>query len=127
VEAIFFLTEHVIIPPMLSFSQKRRRAISLKMSELGKQSQRVQSARRLALIDPEDVADRLANPPPEFGDSIGSLEWRNFQTGKVTRWTVLRGNRCNNYALRTPDGRESKPHGLAWLLAKVRHVILCRI
>ena len=81
----------------------------------------------MASLDPAAVADRLANPPPSSGDAIGSLEWRNFQTGKVTRWTVLRGNRCNNYQLRTPDGRKSMSHGLAWLLAKVRHVILCRI
>ena len=27
-------------------------------------------------------------------------------------------------ALRTPDGRASKPHGMAWIMAKLRRIIL---
>lgn len=96
----------------------------MRMAELGRISQAKRAARRMAAIDPEELAEMLANPPVTDGDAIGSLEWRNFLNGKVTRWTVLRGNRVNNYRLRSPDGRKSKPHGLAWLLAKVRHIIL---
>ena len=109
---------------MTRLSQKRRRAISLKMSRLGKLSQAAQRAKRLASIDQVELAELLANPPPADGDAIGSLEWRDFRSGRIARWTVLRGSRRNNYRLRTPDGRKSKPHGLAWLLVKVRHVIL---
>ena len=112
---------------MTRFSHQRRRAIHLKMSALGKKSQAAQRARRLAAIDPQDAADMLANPPVSDGDAIGSLVWRDFRSGRIARWTVLRGNRINNYRLRSPDGRQSNPHGLAWLLAKVRHVILTKL
>ena len=77
-------------------------------------------------MTPEILMDLRANPPLRDGSPLGSFEWRNYLTGKVTRWAVLRGTRRNNYRLRTPDGRTSKPHGMAWLLAKMRPVILRR-
>lgn len=98
----------------------------LRYSAMGKASQRVQRERRIAEITPEFLMDLQANPPLREGDAIGAIEWRNFLTGKVTRWTVLRGDRVNNFKLRSPDGRASKPHGLAWLLGKIRRVILSR-
>ena len=97
------------------------------MSRLGKLSQAAQRAKRLAAIAPEEVAEMTANPPPAAGDAIGSIELRNFRNGTVTRWTVLRGNRRNNYCLRTPDKRKSKPHGMAWIMTKLRPVFLHHI
>ena len=94
------------------------------MSDLGRKSQAARRARRLAAIDPLELADILATPIMADGTPLGCLQWHNFRTGKIIRWTVLRGNRCNNYRLRTPDGRSSLAHGLAWLLTKVRRVIL---
>ena len=112
---------------MTRFSQQRRRSISLRMSALGRKSQAAQSARRIAAIGPEELADMLANPPVCDGDAIGCLECRNFRTGAVSRWTVLRGERRDNYRLRTPDGRKSNAHGLSWLLVKLRRVILRKL
>ena len=112
---------------MTRFSQQRRRAISLRMSRLGKLSQASQQAKRLAAVDQAALADSLANPPPAAGDAIGSIELRSFRSGSVTRWTILRGTRRNNYALRTPDGRRSQAHGMAWMLTKIRRVILRRL
>lgn len=91
------------------------------MRELGKRSQQVQRARRAAAL-----AEESGNQPPSpiAGDAIGLLEFRDFRSGRITRWTVCRGNRVNNFTLKTPDGRQSKPHGLAWLLAKVRPILL---
>lgn len=109
---------------MIRFGQQRRRAISRKMSALGKHSQEVQLAKRLAAIDPSDLADMLANPSPLPGDAIGSLELRNFRSGTISRWTILRGTRRNNYVLRTPDGRRSNPHGLTWITVHLRPLIL---
>lgn len=109
---------------MISFGQKRRRSISRKMSALGKRSQEVQAARRLAALDPSDIADMLANPPPSPGDAIGSLEVRNFRSGRVARWTILCGSRRNNYMLRTPNGRRSNPHGLTWITVHLRPIFL---
>jgi hypothetical protein len=81
----------------------------------------------MAAMDPEALADALANPVVGNGSVIGSLEARNFRTGEVLRWAVLRGNRINNYRLRTPDGRESRPHGLAWLLDHLRPVLVRKL
>lgn len=91
---------------------------------MGKRSQEVQRARREALVTPEIMEDLLANPPLRKGDAMGSIQFQCFITGKVHRWTVLRGSRSNNYQLRTPDGRCSKPHGMAWILDHLRPVLL---
>jgi len=93
---------------------------------MGKKSQAVQAARQAAEITPDVLMDMAANPPLRAGDAIGSLQWHNHLTGQVTRWTVLRGRRVNNYVLRTPDGRVTRSHGWAWLLEKIRHVLLIR-
>lgn len=109
---------------MTRFSLQRQRVKSLKMSERGKKSQAVQRARREAAITPEMLMDMTANPPLVEGSVLGSLQWTNHITGKITRWTVLRGNRVNNYVLRSLDGRTSRPHGMAWMLEKLRPVLL---
>ena len=91
---------------------------------MGRASQAAPRARREAAMTPEILRDLAAAQPCGPGDPIGSIEVRNFLTGKVTRWTLLRGDRINNYALRAPDGRASKPHGMAWIMAKLRRIIL---
>lgn len=75
-------------------------------------------------MTPEMLMEIDSAQPFGEGAAIGSIEYRNFLTGAVKRWTVIGGNRRNNYALRTPDGRTSKPHGLTWILAKLRPVLL---
>ena len=116
--------EHLVILFMPRFTRQRARAKSLRMAELGRKSQAARAARRMAAIDPADLADLLSTVPMNDGTPLGSLQWHNFRSGKIIRWTVLRGNRVNNYRLRTPDGRSSLAHGLSWLLTKVRRVIL---
>lgn len=78
----------------------------------------------MADITPEHLADLASAQPFGPGAAIGSIEYRNFLTGNVHRWTIIGGDRRNNYALRTPDGRTSKPHGWAWITYKLRHVFL---
>lgn len=65
------------------------------MSAMGKKSQEVQRQRRMEDVTPEFLRDLDANPPLREGDAVGALEYRNFITGQVTRWTVLRGDRVN--------------------------------
>lgn len=96
------------------------------MSLMGNRSQQVQRERRMAAMTPEALMDITANQPFSEGDSLGSLTWHNHRTGRVTRWIVERRPRLNNYRLRSPDGRKSKPHGMAWMLEKIRAVILKR-
>ncbi len=78
-------------------------------------------------MDPVDLADQIANPPPAVGDAIGSIEIRNFRSGHVVHWTILRGKRSNNYILPSPDGRQSKAHGMAWITSHLRPLILHKI
>jgi hypothetical protein len=75
-------------------------------------SQEVQRARRVAAGDPAELADLAANPPLAEGDASGAIQWTNFRTGKVTRWTVLRGDRTNNYRLRSPNVRMTARVGI---------------
>ena len=96
----------------------------MRYSGMGEKSQAVQHARRILEVTPEMLMDMAANPPPRPGDPIRVLEWRNIQTGSILRWTVLRGPRVNNYVLRTPDGRKSSPHGMAWILEHIRKILL---
>ena len=93
---------------------------------MGKASQKMQSERRMAEITPEVLRDMEVNPPLTEGDCLGSLTWHNHRSGRITRWGVERGPRSNNYRLRSPDGRKSRPHGMAWLLTKIRMIILRR-
>ncbi|MEO5915579.1 MAG: hypothetical protein ABIS50_15200 [Luteolibacter sp.] len=53
---------------MRSFRQQRRERYRLKMSAMGKASQRVQAERRMADITPEFLMDLAANPPLQEGD-----------------------------------------------------------
>ncbi len=93
---------------------------------MGIRSQQVQRERRLAEMTPAVLMDLEANPPFGEGDSLGSITWHNHRTGQVTRWVVERGPRANNYRLRAMDGRKSRPHGMAWMLEKIRAVIFKR-
>ena len=111
---------------MRSFRNQRRELNRLRMSAMGKASQKVQREDRLADMTPEVLRDMAANPPLAEGDCLGSLTWHNHRSGRVTRWAVERGPRSNNYRLRSPDGRRSLPHGMAWILTKIRMVILRR-
>jgi len=70
------------------------------------------------------LMDMRANPPLRQGDPIRAIEWRNLQTGAILRWVVLRGSRVNNYILRTPDGRTTRAHGMAWILDHLRKILL---
>lgn len=109
---------------MRRFSRKRKIRNSLRYRAMGKRSQQVRREKRESEITPEFLMDLRANPPLESGDPIGCLQYTNFLTGKVTRWTKLRGSRVNNCVFRTPDGRTSKPHGMSWIMEKLRPILL---
>ena len=85
---------------------------------MGKESQRIQAERRIAALDADEARDQLQIPVA--GDAIGSLEYRCFRTGEVRRWTILRGDRVDRVALRSPDGRRTGSHGWAWILDHLR-------
>jgi len=108
------------------FDRQRQERIRLRCSMMGKRSQEVQHERRMADLGPDWELEITANPHYREGDSLGSLTWHNHRSGRITKWVVERGPRLNNYRLRAMDGRKSKPHGMAWMLEKIRAVILRR-
>ena len=93
------------------------------MSAMGKASQRVQQAARM-----ERMADRILelaeydvwNLPRKQGDALGSLQWTDFRTGKVRRWTVRIGDRIDRITLHFPDGRKTRSSGWTWALNHLR-------
>jgi hypothetical protein len=103
-----------------SFRNQLRERKRLHCSRMGKISQQRRREGREAAMTPEILRDLDSAQRFGPGAPIGSIEIRNFLTGKVTRWTLLGGDRLNNYALRTTDGRTSKPHGLTWIMDGIR-------
>ena len=69
--------------------------------------------RELAEIDAQNL-------PRKPGDPLGSLRWTDFRTGKVRRWTVRIGDRCDRITLESPDGRKTASHGWTWALDHLR-------
>ena len=91
---------------------------------MGKRSQEVQTARRLAAMDPQELLERRTSMEFGPGAPVRTIEIRDLFTGIIRRWTVLQGPRLNNFILRSPSGKTSKPHGTAWIMNKLRRVLL---
>lgn len=91
---------------------------------MGKASQRVQAAKRMESVTPEYLRDleeiEIANLPRKQGDAIGSLQWTDYRTGRVRRWTVKIGDRIDRITLHSPDGRKTASHGWSWVMAHLR-------
>ena len=60
------------------------------------------------------------NLPRKQGDPLGALQWTDFRTGKVRRWTVRIGTRRDQITLESPDGRKTDSHGWSWALDHLR-------
>jgi hypothetical protein len=88
---------------------------------MGKASQRVQAERRMASVDHRALAEiEIANLPRRQGDALGCLQWTDFRTGKVRRWTVRIGDRIDRVVMCAPDGRTTGSHGWTWVMAHLR-------
>lgn len=73
---------------------------------------------------PQRIAElqaiEIENLPRKQGDAIGVLQWTDFASGKVRRWTIRIGDRRDRIAV--DDQKQS--HGWTWLLTKLRkHLI----
>lgn len=60
------------------------------------------------------------NLPRKQGDALGCLQWHDFRTGKVRRWTVRIGDRVDRVTLHSPDGRKTRSHGWTWVMDHLR-------
>ena len=94
------------------------------MSALGKISQQRRREAREASMTPEMLMDLATAQGCGEGAAVGSLEIRNFLTGKIRRWTLIAGHRKDQFALRAPDGRTSLPHSATWIMDHLRGRLL---
>lgn len=62
----------------------------------------------------------VQNLPRKQGDALGCLQWTDFRTGKVRRWTVRIGVRIDQITLESPDRRKTKSTGWTWALTHLR-------
>ena len=69
--------------------------------------------REMAEIDAENL-------PHKQGDALGCLQWTDFRSGKVRRWTVRIGDRIDRITLHAPDGKRTMSHGWTWILSHLR-------
>lgn len=73
--------------------------------------------RELAEIDAQNL-------PRKQGDALGCLQWTDFRSGKVRRWTVRIGDRSDRITLESPDGRKTESHGWSWALDHLRKYLV---
>ncbi len=75
----------------------------------------------MAAIDRQALAEiEVENLPRRQGDALGCLQWTDFRTGKVRRWTVRIGDRADRVTLHSPDGRNTSSHGWTWIMNHLR-------
>lgn len=90
---------------------------------MGIASQRVQRKRRMADL-PERLRElaeiEIQNLPRKQGDALGCLQWTDFRSGKVRRWTVRIGCRRDRITVEAPGQAPSPSHGWTWFLTQLR-------
>ena len=108
---------------MTSYRKQRAERKRLRFSAMGKASQRIQAERRMIDL-PERIREMaewdVQNLPRKQGDAIGCLQWTDFRTGRVRRWTVRIGSRIDQITMESPDGRKTKSTGWTWALTHLR-------
>jgi hypothetical protein len=106
---------------MVSYRKQREARKRLRFSAMGKASQKVQAERRMVAIDHRALEEiEIQNLPRKQGDALGCLQWADFRTGKVRRWTVRIGDRSDRITVEAPGEHPSKSHGWTWFLTQLR-------
>jgi len=104
-----------------SYWQRKRRFSSETARKMGIASQKAQAERRMVSIDHRALAEiEIENLPRRQGDSVGCLQWQDFRTGKVRRWTVRIGDRIDRITVESPGDNPSPSHGWTWFLTQLR-------
>ena len=62
----------------------------------------------------------VINLPRKQGDALGCLQWTDFRTGKVRRWTIKIGDRIDRVTMHAADGRGTGSHGWTWVMDHLR-------
>jgi hypothetical protein len=98
---------------ILFTSETSRRANRVRWSDENRKQELTESARRFAEI-------QIENLPKTQGDVIGVLQWTEFRTGKVRRWTVKIGNRIDRITVETPQTKPTRSMGWSEFLTGLR-------
>jgi len=110
------------------FIHKKRKAnySSAKSAQMNKARWDADRARR-----EEEVPERIRelaeydvqNLPRKEGDALGCLQWHDFRTGKVRRWTIRIGDRSDRITAES-NSKITKSHGWTWLFNHLRTKII---
>lgn len=105
------------------YTQRRIKALSDRGKQMAAARWKLDRARRDAEM-PERIREfeeiAVQNLPRKQGDPLGCLQWTDFRTGKVRRWTVRIGNRRDRITVEAPGDAPSKSHGWTWFLTQLR-------
>lgn len=108
---------------MTSYRKQRAERKRLRMSAMGKASQKVQAERRMLGMQERirELAEwDVQNLPRKQGDALGCIQWTDFRTGRVRRWTIRIGDRSDRITVESPGEKPSASHGWTWFLTKLR-------
>ena len=105
------------------YNRRKAKALSERNRQRALYRWKIDRERRNAEM-PERIREleeiEIQNMPRKQGDALGCLQWHDFRTGKVRRWTVRIGDRADRVTLHAPDGRSTKSHGWAWVMDHLR-------
>lgn len=105
------------------YTPRRIKALSERGKRMAEARWAADRARRDAEM-PERIREiaeiNALNLPRKQGDAIGCLQWTDFRTGKVRRWTVRIGNRADRVTLESPTGKRTGSHGWTWVMDRLR-------
>ena len=110
------------------FIHKRRRAkySSVKSAQMNKARWDADRARREEEM-PERMREieewNIQNLPRKQGDALGCLQWHDFRTGKVRRWTIRIGDRADRITMEA-GGIKTRSYGWTWIMNAIRSKIV---
>lgn len=106
-----------------SYNNRKAKALSDRGKRMAEARWKADRARRdaemLERIRELAEADAI-NMPRKRGDSLGSIQWTDFRSGKVRRWIVKIGDRSDRMTFHSTDGRSTASHGWTWFLNHIR-------
>lgn len=100
------------------YNRQKAKALSEKGRKMARARWDRENARRNAEM-PDRIRElaelEIENLPHREGDPTGCLQYHDFRTGKIYRWTIRIGDRIDRRTMHAPDGRATKSHGLTWI------------
>ena len=106
-----------------SYTRRKINALRERGKRMAETRWKLDRARRDAEM-PERIREiaeiEAENLPRKQGDALGTMQWTDFRTGKVRRWTVRIGDRIDRVTLESPAGKRTSSHGWTWIMDHLR-------